>query len=87
MLRNISITDNCISVWLSSNTEQCRPKFNVQFITFHTYKQDIRLCVYKAFKHYTERTNNVRENVGTVDVQLLISYIKPHKAACKETVA
>lgn len=46
MLRNISIGENSISVWLSDNIKQCRPKFSVQFITFHVYTQDKKIFCY-----------------------------------------
>jgi len=87
MLRNISIGEDSISVWLGGNIKQCRPKFNVQVVKFHAYAQDARLCVYVTLKKYIEKTEKLRKEFGNDNGKLLISFIKPHKNVSKDTVA
>lgn len=87
VLKNISIGEHSVSVWLGGNIKQCRPKFNVQFIQFFEYTKDPSLCVCRVLKVYLNRTAPLREVDGEKDDNLLISFIKPHRAVSKDTIA
>ena len=57
VLRNISIKEDSISVWLGDNIKQCRPGFNVQFVKFLPYTKDESLCVCRTLRTYLEKNN------------------------------
>ena len=57
VLKNISIGEDYIPVWLRGNIKQCRPKFDVQFVKNFGYaKDDEILCVYETLKYYFVKT-------------------------------
>lgn len=87
VLKNISIGEGHISVWLGGNIKQCRPNYNVQFLKFKAYSKDTRLCVYRTLKTYLEKTKHLREEPGGNDGRLLISFVKPHKTVSRDTIA
>lgn len=86
VLKNITIEEHSISVWLGGNIKQCRPQFNVQFLQFFEYTKDPNLCVCRTLKEYINRTAPLRDVGGEVD-NLLVSFIKPHRAVSRDTVA
>ena len=85
-LSGMKIHKDSISVLLTGHIKQCRPTFNVQFVTFHAYSRDSRLCVCEALKFYIARTEQLR-SVGMGTERLLLSFIKPHKPVSKDTIA
>ena len=46
------------------------------------YPECSKLCVVKTLKRYLKQTKNIRQ-----DDQLLIAYIKPHRAISRDTLA
>ena len=87
MLRNISIGEDDISIWLGDNIKQCRPNFNVRVVKFGAYVEDARLCVYVTFKKYLKLTEKIRKEFVNDNGKLFISFMKPHKNVSKDTVA
>lgn len=64
--------------------KQSRPGSLCSNLSFKAFPPDRRLCIYFALKEYLARTKHLRsENV----TKLLISYVKPHQAVTKDTVA
>ena len=86
VLKNISIGDDSITIWLGGNLKQCRPNCNIQVVQFRAFTKDTSLCVCDTLKVYIARTEQLRP-VGQVDGQLLISFVKPHKPVSKDTIA
>ena len=67
----------------SSLLKQSRPGFECSNLRVKAYPPDRRLCCYFVMKEYLMRTKMLRRN----EKCLLISYVKPHKAVSKDTVA
>ena len=63
VLRNISIGEDSISVWLGGNIKQSRPKFNVRVVKFLAYTQDAKLCVHVTLKRYLQVTENLERSL------------------------
>ena len=55
----------------------------LQTITFRPYDESYRLCVVRTLKLYIKRTEKVRKQTK----QLLISFVPPHKAISRDTLA
>ena len=72
---------------LGGNIKQCRPGFNVRSVRFQAYPKDIRLCVCETLRHYITRTEDLRQGTSQDRTSLLISFIKPHRAVSRDTVA
>ncbi|XP_076050262.1 uncharacterized protein LOC143030903 [Oratosquilla oratoria] len=87
VLKNISIKEEAISVWLGDNIKQCRPGFNIQSVKFFPYTKDESLCVCRTLRTYLEKTEHLRDETGKKDGRLLISFIKPHKPVSRDTIA
>lgn len=85
--RNINFEQDSVCVWFGETLKQCRPRFNVRFVTFKPYSTDIRLCVCETLKMYIARTDKFRNSANQEDGKLLLSFIKPHKHITKDTVA
>lgn len=64
--------------------KHARPGSFSSFLRLKAYPPDRRLCVYFVIKEYLRRTNKLRDRQ---DNNLLISYIRPHRAVSKDTVA
>lgn len=62
--------------------KQTRPGAHLDSIIFYSYPQDTKLCIVSAMQHYLQRTEFLRQ--GT---KLMISTIKPHKAASQSTIS
>lgn len=67
----------------TSLIKQSRPGYGCCNFRVKAYPPDRRLCPYFVLKEYLLRTRKLRGK----DDNLLISYIKPHKAVSKDTVA
>lgn len=87
LLRDIRIGQDSVCVLLGENIKQCRPKFNVRFVTFQAYSTDKTLCVCETLKMYIARTKEFRSVENRVNGKLFLSFIKPHKQVTKDTVA
>ncbi len=86
-VRGMYIEQDSISVQLSDNIKQCRRQFNIRTITFQAYSTDANLCVCTTLQHYLARTEEIRQGNSQATHALLISFIKPHKAVTKDTIA
>lgn len=86
-IRGMVTEQDSILVQLSDNIKQCRRQFNIRTIKFQAYSTDTSLCVCKTLQHYLERTEEIRHGTSQETNALLISFIKPHKAVTKDTIA
>ena len=87
MLKGISIGNDSISVLLGGNIKQCRPNFSINMVTFQAYNKYDPLCVYKTLLRYMEMMEEFRLGENHKDEHLLISFVKPHRAVSKHTIA
>lgn len=85
--QGLCIEQDSIMVPLSGNIKQCRPQFNVRFIRFQAYPKDDSLCVCATLRQYLERTRALRQGRDQASATLLLSFIKPHKAVTRDTIA
>ena len=81
-LSDIKMTKDSVSIAPHNILKYTKPGKHLDLITFKAYKKDKTLCIVKTISDYLERTKNLRN-----DEKLLISTIKPHKAATKSTVS
>ena len=51
-------------------------------LIFHSYSQDTKLCIVSVMQQYLQRTEFLRQGN-----RLMISTIKPHKAASQSTIS
>lgn len=63
--------------------KQSRPGTKPLCVILEPYPPDRRLCVISVLKEYMLRTERIRNN----ETQLLISYVKPHKAVTRDSIA
>ncbi|CAG2237781.1 unnamed protein product [Mytilus edulis] len=63
--------------------KQSRPGYKNPDVKLRAFPPDRRLCVYTVLKEYIKRTEILRVHTK----QLLISYIKPHKAVTCSTIS
>ena len=87
VLDGILINQNSITLPLGGNIKQCRPNFNVQTVQFQAYPADPRLCVCETLQTYILRTEALRQDVPHSKAFLFISFVKPHKAVSRDTIA
>lgn len=87
MLRNVSMGENYISLFLGGHLKQCHPKFKVRMVKFHAYAPDARLCVVLTLNEYIMRTEILRKDFGNDNKKLLISLIKSHWHVSRDKVA
>ena len=86
-IKGLCIKQDFIMVPLSGNIKQCRPQFNVRVIKFQAYPKDASLCVYATLRQYLARTRELRQGMGQESYSLFLSFIKPHKAVTRDTIA
>ena len=61
--------------------KQTRRGSHLDSISFKSYPKDKKLCIVYAMTQYLERTKHLRQGQN-----LIISTVKPHKAASKNTI-
>ncbi|KAL9978098.1 hypothetical protein ACROYT_G015579 [Oculina patagonica] len=66
----------------SLELKQTRPGTHVHDLVFQAYLKDPRLCIVECLQEYIVRTKPLRGE----ETQLLISFVKPHKAVSKDTI-
>lgn len=69
---------------LDGLVKQSQPGKQFNALHFKAYPPDRRLCVYFVMKEYLKRTKIIRSDTES---KLLLSYVKPHNAVSKDTVA
>ncbi|XP_045131683.1 uncharacterized protein LOC123516453 isoform X1 [Portunus trituberculatus] len=86
-IKGLCIEQDFIMVPLSGNIKQCRPQFNVHVIKFQAYLKDASFCVYGTLRQYLARTQELRQGMEQESYSLFLSFIKPHKAVTRDTIA
>lgn len=86
-IKGVCIEQDFFMVPLSGNIKQCRPQFNVRVIKFLAYTKDASLCVCETLRQYLDRTRELRQGMGQESYSLFLSFIKPHKAVTRDTIA
>ena len=81
-LSYIKITKDKIFIAPTHLLKQSRPNKHLDIMVFKAYDKDSRLCIVKTLTEYIDRTKELRNSQ-----KLLISTIKPHKAASKSTIS
>ena len=81
-VKNMTVEADKFCFTLNTHLKQSRPGYRPPLIELESYS-DKHLCIYRAMTEYLKRTNDLRGGDG----QLFISYTKPHKKVCAETVA
>ena len=62
--------------------KQTRPGYHLDSLVFKKYPQDASLCIVTCMEQYLKRTKYLRQGQ-----KLMISTIKPHKAASQNTIS
>ena len=79
---DINVYEMCVIIPIRKLLKHSRSgnyKISLNLQTFH----DESLCVIRFLKLYLERTSSIRGNCK----QLFISYYKPYKSVCKDTIS
>ena len=80
-LNDIVLSDDQIVINTPHMIKQSRPGYKMQNIVLKAYPENSALCIVSIMNEYIHRTKNLRNSD-----QLLITTIKPFKAASKQTV-
>ena len=81
-LADIKIENDTVFIAPNHLLKQSRPNKHLEIMVFKAYTKDDRVCIVKTLNEYIERTRGLRNSK-----KLLISTMKPHKAASKSTVS
>lgn len=81
-VRQITFTDNGVKIRISALIKQSRPGYHLPELSFEKYP-DKSLCVVSFLKQYISITEPFRGN----ETALFLSYLSPHKAVTKDTIA
>ena len=73
---------NMYRVTVQEKLKHTKPGRHQEPLEYLSYEPDKALCIYKHLSEYIERTKLLQDCS-----KLLISYIRPHKAVSKDTVA
>ena len=82
-LENMHMSEDKVTFSITEKLKHTRQGVHQQPLEFLAYKADRKLCIVTHIKHYIEKTNSLRQE----EKQLLISFIKPHKAVSKEILS
>lgn len=82
-INHITFAESHCQFYISAPLKHTRPGFHQEPVKLPAYPSDLRLCVVHTLVTYLDRTRSLRGS-GT---QLLISYIKPHRAVSVDTVS
>ena len=82
-LENMCIGEEKVTFFITEKLKHTRQGVHQQPLEFLAYKADRKLCIVTHIQHYVEKTSSLRQE----EKQLLISFIKPHKAVSKDTVS
>ena len=81
-IRYMTLTESSCSFSISKPVKQTRPGTHVNDLVFHAYFKDPGLCIVECLQEYVIRTKHLRGE----ETQLLISFVKPHKAVLEVRV-
>lgn len=79
----MTLTESNCSFCISKPVKQTRPGTHVHDLVFQAYFNDSGLCIVECLQEYVTHTKPLRGE----ETQLLISFVKPHKAVSKDTIA
>ena len=82
-IRYMTLTESSCSFSISKPVKQTRPGTHVHDLVFQAYFKDPGPCIVECLQEYVIRTKHRRGE----ETQLLISFVKPHKAVSKDTIA
>lgn len=82
-VKNITVNDSYIKIRFGDILKTTRPGFHQKEVMIKAYEPDRRLCIVTVAKCYLEKTKVVRGK----EMQLFISYQKPHNAVSRETIS
>ena len=80
-LSNMRVSTDSYTFLFTKLLKQTRPGFSSLAITLSAFS-DSRLCVVSTLREYITRTEPLRGS----ELQLLVSYTKPHKAVSRDTI-
>ena len=78
----MTLSESSCSFSIPKPVKQTRPGTHVHDVCFRAYLHDPRLCIVKCIQEYITRTTPLRGD----ETQLLISFVRPHKAVSKDTI-
>ena len=81
-LSDIKITNDKLFIAPKHLLKQSRPNNHLDLMVFKTYTDDENVCIVKTITEYIDRTKELRNSQ-----KLLISTMKPHKAASRNTIS
>ena len=82
-IRYMTLTESSCSFSISKPVKQTRSGTHVHDLVFQAYFKDPGLCIVECLQEYVIRTKHLRGE----ETQLLISFVKPHKAVSIDTTA
>ena len=82
-LSGITFTSDRVQIVVDALLKTSCPTWHLEPIVFEKYDACKSLCIFRYLKTYIDRTSTMR----TSENQLLVSYMKPHKAVTKSTVS
>ena len=82
-IKDMKMTENHVTLTLSSLQKHNRPNMNLKPIKLIAFPEEEKLCVVKTFEEYLHRTSRLRQN----EQGLFISVRKPHKRVAKSSIS
>lgn len=82
-IRNMVLSDKIVKFSIGDKLKQTKPGKHVHELEFPAYPTDTCLCIVVVVKEYIERTKSLRGNITS----FFITYVKPYKAASKDTIS
>ena len=79
--------DKDTAVFRLSQTLKHSKRGSLGVLTFHSFKEDPRVCVIKALKEYIFRTEDLRKSEDTTQDSLFITTTPPFRGASKASIA
>ena len=82
-LDNMVVNEDKVTFLITEKLKHTRIGSHQKPLEFMAFPHDKRLCIVNLLKEYLQRTANIRGQ----EKQLLISFIKPHKAVSRDTIS
>lgn len=79
---NLVMNDKSVTFYIDSLLKTSKQSTHIKPIQLTAYDSCTNICIVRCVKHYLEITSCHRSHD-----HLLLSYIKPHKAVCTETIS
>ena len=86
-IKNIFFKEENCWIVIDQLLKHSRSKTQQAPLEFSGFKDNEALCPIKTLKDYLSRTKEIRNNKGTGQEQLFISFRKPHKAVHPESIS